>query len=252
MSDLVTASHVSLMYLPVAIGLGVLHALEPGHAKTVIAAYLIGTKGTRGDAILLGISAAATHSIIVILLAAVAVWLGRETFTGEAAYWLQIVSAGVVVLIGCWMLWQRVRLRYLAMNHHHDHESSDHHHDDEHACAHHVAMPTYVSTGERPRPRQIIAFGAAGGLVPCPASVSIMILAVSVGQTWMGLAAVLCFSAGLAIAMVSVGLLVVSGFKQLTKPGRATSIARYAPWISATAIIVSGLFAIALTIGTQH
>ena len=81
---------VSVVYFPSAVMLGALHALEPGHAKTLTAAYLIGTKGTKRDATLLGLSVAFTHSIIVILLAVLGVWLGKEAFTDDAMQWLQV------------------------------------------------------------------------------------------------------------------------------------------------------------------
>ena len=89
---------LSIVFFPYAVALGALHALEPGHAKTLTAAYLIGTKGTKRDAILLGLSVAATHSIVVVGLSAGAVYLGKEAFTESAAYWMQIIS-GVVVVI---------------------------------------------------------------------------------------------------------------------------------------------------------
>lgn len=107
-------------------------------------------------------------------------------------------------------------------------------------------MPAYVARGERPAAGQVIAFGAAGGLVPCPASISVMLLALSVGRTWFGLAAVLCFSVGLAVALVGVGLLVVAGFQRLTGAGRLAWFSANAPLISAWAIIASGVVAILL------
>src|ERR1035437_1518716 len=97
----------SLLYLPTAIGLGALHALEPGHAKTLTAAYLIGTKGTKRDAILLGLSVAFAHSIVVIALAILGVWLGKEAFTDKAMYYLQIASGILVILLGTYLLYRR-------------------------------------------------------------------------------------------------------------------------------------------------
>lgn len=276
------ADPLSFVYLPLAVGLGALHALEPGHSKTLIAAYLIGVKGTRRDALLLGLSAAATHSIVVIALAVAALWLGREALADDAGRWLQLGSGALVVVIGSWLLtrrWLR-RRRHHGHDHHephhhgHDHGHSHHpqvhdhaapgrqaavpflhldlpprqeHPDDEaHARAHLADMPAYVQRGERPSPGQVIAFGAAGGLVPCPASISVMLLALSVGRTWFGLVAVLCFSIGLAVALVGVGLLVVAGFQRLTGQGRLAWFSANAPLISAWAIIASGMAAILL------
>ncbi len=365
------AAPLSLLYFPSAIALGALHALEPGHAKTLTAAYLIGTKGTKRDAILLGLSVAATHSIVVIGMAVAALWLGKETLTDQWMHWLQLVSGVVVVLLGTWMLWRRLSLiarikRIKAeaqqhVHHHgapdpfvfnfglaqgvleivntphgerfrmsverasfvlkatvkimrdngsveeyelvpgvsspnsfdssvapeephefsavlvltagetsealsfkmaepvghshdhghdHSHEHGDHGHnhadmdDDEHARAHSATLPEYVKTGERPTLGQIVAFGAAGGMIPCPASVTVMLLALSVGQTGMGFLTVLGFSLGLAITLVGIGLMVVTGLTQLAAGGRMSWLGQQAPIISAIMVILSGVFAL--------
>lgn len=342
---------LTFLYLPTAISLGALHALEPGHSKTLIAAYLIGTKGTKWDAFLLGISAAATHSVVVIALAAAALWLGSAVFTEQVSHWLQIFSGIMVILLGAWMLWRRwprsarpelphhrgapepvaitsdltsghvniidtpqgermcfVALRTLSgitisvhiarddgktevltlhpepedaarfisdvapaepheftaelvivaagreerrpfimqesERHHHSHDDLD---DDAHARAHAAAMPTYSDQGGRPSIGQVMAFGAAGGMIPCPASVTVMLLALSVGQAAFGLLAVLCFSLGLAVTMVGIGMVVVTGFSQVTKTGRFAALTRQAPILSAILVIGTGLAAMAFS-----
>src|SRR4051812_11027405 len=100
-------TELSLVYLPAAVGLGALHALEPGHAKALTAAYLLGIKGTWRDAMALGIAAALTHSLVVIALAMGALWVGREAFAGEATRWLQVGSGAIVIAIGGWLMWRR-------------------------------------------------------------------------------------------------------------------------------------------------
>lgn len=274
---------LSLYYIPTAIILGALHALEPGHAKTLTAAYLIGVRGTHRDAVLLGLSVAATHSAVVIGISAFALWLGREAFTDQATEVLQLVSGAVVVLLGCWLIyrrWPRTVPRQEAHadahghshehgydhghNHDHPHEHGhedghecgcrarhagvDHHlmSDDEHACAHAKDMPEYVARGERPTTFQIVAFGAAGGLIPCPASISVMLLALSVGAAGLGLLTVLAFSAGLAVTLVGVGLAVVAGLTRLSRSGRFSGLTRHAPLVSAGMVLLSGCFALAM------
>ncbi|HJZ57058.1 MAG TPA: hypothetical protein VKE74_18960, partial [Gemmataceae bacterium] len=118
----------ALFYLPAAVGLGALHALEPGHAKTLTAAYLIGTKGTKRDAVLLGLSVAFTHSIVVIALAVLGVWAGREAFTDDAMYWLQIASGAVVVVLGGYLLYRRWPRPYPHSPGHGDLHAHPHHH----------------------------------------------------------------------------------------------------------------------------
>ncbi|MCZ7645985.1 MAG: nickel/cobalt efflux transporter [Planctomycetota bacterium] len=274
--------NLSYVYLPSAVALGALHALEPGHAKTLTAAYLIGIKGTKWDAIVLGLSVAITHSIVVILLSAMGVLIGRETFTDHAMYWLQILSGVVVIGLGSWMLWRRLRRGRsfgMAMNgapveHVHDHDGHGHAHahphghdhshelahvldhselsDDEHARAHAADLPDYARRGERPTLGQIIAFGAAGGMIPCPASVTVMLLALSVSQAGMGLFLVLGFSVGLAMTLVLVGLAVVAGLSKLSSTGRFAWVTRQAPAISAGMVILSGVFALSVAMFGGH
>src|SRR6266567_2127341 len=126
------AAPLSLLYFPSAIALGALHALEPGHAKTLTAAYLIGTKGTKRDAVLLGLSVAATHSIVVIGMSVAGLWLGKETLTDQWMHWLQMASGVFVILLGTWMLWRRLaflsrikRLKTEVQQHVHHHGTPD-------------------------------------------------------------------------------------------------------------------------------
>lgn len=245
-------TELSLLYLPAAVGLGALHALEPGHAKALTAAYLVGIKGTWRDAVALGLAAATTHSLVVIGLSATALWLGREAFAGEAMRWLQVGSGALVALIGGWMLWRRLRPRPHHHHHGHDHAAHDHpghdeHEDDAaHAAAHAAGMPGYVGSGQRPGLGQVLLFGASGGMLPCPASVSVMLLALSVGETAIGLAVVAAFSVGLALALVGVGLVAVWSMAALAGGGRFDALSRHAPLISAVVVLTTGVAAMLL------
>lgn len=259
------------LYFPTALALGALHALEPGHAKTLTAAYLIGIKGTKRDALLLGLSVAITHSFVVIAISVAALWLGRETFTHDVTRYLQLGSGVVVIVLGAWMMFKRLRqLRRTGQRvkgHHHDHHHShaaDHHHhhshahsheehdhdlmtDDEHARAHAQAMPEYAKNGERPTLWQIMTFGAAGGMIPCPASITVMLLALSIGQVASGLLAVAGFSIGLAITLVGIGLIVVMGLSKLQNTGRFHWLSSKAPVFSAGVVMLSGVLALVFT-----
>lgn len=251
----------TIYYFPTALALGALHALEPGHAKTLTAAYLIGIKGTKRDALLLGISVAITHSIVVFLLSVAALWVGEETFTKDASHWLQVGSGIIVILLGSWMLIRRIRQKRIAKNklgevkfqfvssaarspmvlnpgdHHHDHSTMS---DDEHARAHAATIPAYAKNGERPTIWQILAFGAAGGMIPCPASVTVMLLALSVGKFGLGVLTVSGFSLGLAITLVGIGLAVVAGLNKIRGSGHVAWISANAPILSAAVVILSG------------
>jgi nickel/cobalt exporter len=210
------------------------------------AAYLIGIKGTKRDALLLGLSVAFTHSLVVIGTSIAALWLGQETFTQDVTHWLQIGSGVIVVILGTWMLIRRIRqMRRAHGHHHHDHDHSLMS-DDEHARAHASAMPEYAKKGERPTFWQILTFGAAGGMIPCPASITVMLLALSIGEFASGLLAVAGFSIGLAVTLVGIGLVVVAGLSRLHGTGKFHWLSSKAPILSATVVILSGLAALLL------
>ncbi len=226
-------------YFPAAVALGGLHALEPGHAKTLTAAYLIGIKGTKRDALLLGLSVALTHSIVVVTLAVIAVFIGTESFSESATRWLQVGSAVAVIILGVWML----ASRWLHQRKYHWGHGDEH----GHGHSHHHSIPDYVERGERPTAFQIALFGAAGGMLPCPASVTVMLLAVSTGRMVSGVVAVSGFSLGLAMTLVGVGMLVVSGVSRFYgSSGRLHWVSQHAPTLSAIMVIVSGVAALIL------
>ena len=116
--------------------------------------------------------------------------------------------------------------------------------DDEHAKAHAADMPEYAKKGERPTYLQVISFGAAGGMIPCPASITVMLLALSIGKFGTGLFAVAGFSVGLAVTLVGIGLIVVAGLSKLHRSGRFHWVSSKAPVLSAVVVIVSGLAAL--------
>jgi nickel/cobalt exporter len=131
-----------------------------------------------------------------------------------------------------------------AHDHHHDEHDHAHLDDEAHARAHASTLPEYARNGERPTLAQIITFGAAGGMIPCPASVTVMLLALSTGKAGLGVFTVLGFSLGLAIALVGVGVIIVTGLSKLSETGRLSWITKRAPVVSAMLVIVSGLFAL--------
>jgi nickel/cobalt exporter len=125
--------------------------------------------------------------------------------------------------------------------HEHGHDNLD---DEAHARAHAADLPDYVSRGDRPSAWQIVTFGAAGGLIPCPASITVMLLALSVNATGLGLITVLAFSCGLAITLVGVGLAIVAGLSRLAQTGRFAAVTRHASLISAFVVLLSGAMAL--------
>src|SRR5262249_5204597 len=150
----VSAAH-AWFYLPVAVVLGALHALEPGHAKSLMAAYIVAIRGTSGQAALLGLSAAVGHTIVVWILTVAAFLFGQNLIAQQAEPWLTLLSGVLVVLLAVRMF---LRLRSGRQHHRGDHHHDHTHHD------HHQAQPmSGASVGD------IIWFGFTGGLLPCPA-----------------------------------------------------------------------------------
>ena len=149
-----SAAHAWL-YLPVAVLLGAMHALEPGHAKSLMAAYIIAIRGTASQAIVLATSATVGHTIVVWGLAIAALALGQRYIVDQAEPWLTALSGILIILLALRMFWA------LHGHHHHDHGRHNHNHEQDHVHhGHSHGSPVVrgnVTTG------QIIWFGFTGG-----------------------------------------------------------------------------------------
>jgi len=235
------------LYIPVAILLGALHGLEPGHSKTMMAAFIIAVRGTAWQAALLGFCAALSHTLIIWILAGLALKYGSHWNVEQTEPYFLLVSGIIVVGMAVWTI---MRLREERGHHLHHHgegdQGHDHHHDhmedeDAHARAHAEEIQKrfanrQVTTG------QIVIFGLTGGLMPCPAAVSILIVCLQVKQFSLGFSIVAAFSFGLALTMISVGVLASWGFKKLAeKSGWFSRVAARAPYVSSYLLIALGL-----------
>jgi nickel/cobalt exporter len=310
------------LYLPFAVLLGALHGLEPGHSKTMMAAYIVAIRGTIGQAVLLGVCAALSHSLIVWIVAMLGLSLGREILTTHFEAWLLIASGIIILGIAAWMFWRTGQsLGWFRRRHHGHQDHDDHRHHDEirtidtgHGVVElsifedgvpprwrlrtvsgnvwraedvlvetergegsgeqfrFVERPGYIeSAGEIPEPHeftahvrlshgdhahtykvtfaehdhghghldrdaherehaeqiarqlaandgnvttgQIALFGITGGLIPCPASITVLLICLQLGQFTLGAA----FSLGLAITMVSIGVAAAWGVHHASK-----------------------------------
>ena len=240
------AAHAWL-YIPVAILLGALHGLEPGHSKTMMAAFIIAVRGTVWQAALLGFCAALSHTLIIWILAGLALKYGSHWNVEQTEPYFLLISGLIVVGMAVWTI---MRLREEHGHHHHHHgegdQGHDHHHDDlededAHARAHAADIQKrfanrQVTTG------QIVIFGLTGGLMPCPAAVSILIICLQLKEFSLGFSIVAAFSFGLALTMISVGVLASWGFKKLAeKAGWFSRVAARAPYVSSYLLIALGL-----------
>ncbi len=117
-------------FIPSAILLGILHGLEPGHSKTMMAAFIIAIKGTVKQAVMLGLAATLSHTAIVWLIALGGMYLSRAFTAQSVEPWLQLISAIIILSTACWMFWRtwRGEQQWLAGNHHHDHDHDQQQH----------------------------------------------------------------------------------------------------------------------------
>jgi ABC-type nickel/cobalt efflux system permease component RcnA len=212
------SSGVLLAGVVVAFALGAIHALSPGHGKTIVAAYLVGTRGTPRHAAFLGAMVTFTHTVTVFFLGFATLFLSRYVLPERIYPVLGAISGISIVWIGAVLLYQRAK-----PHHHHDHS---HHHIPEGE----VGMAS------------LVALGASGGLVPCPSALVLLLTAVSLGRTGLGLILLVAFSAGLAVVLTVIGLVVLYAKHWLPDGQKAASHAvfRYLPVVSAAVIVCIG------------
>ncbi|MGJ5046836.1 nickel/cobalt efflux transporter [Bradyrhizobium oligotrophicum] len=325
------------LFVPSAIALGALHGLEPGHSKTMMAAFIVAIRGTVLQAVLLGLSATISHTAIVWVVALAGLHFGRELSGERSEAFLQLISAVIIIGIAAWMVWRTWR----DQNGHHHH----HHHDEPRSVAlagralsveifedgvpprwrirDETALPAadtlHVTTvrddgreqrfsfrtsgdvlesiEEIPEPHafkaritlagesveilfeehthdhmdlgdeddaharahaddirrrfagrtvttaQIVLFGLSGGLIPCPAAITVLLLCIQLKQFSLGFVLVLCFGIGLAITMVSAGVLAALSLRHVERHWSGFSrFAHRAPYLSAALIVLVGTY----------
>ena len=349
------ASHAWL-FIPSAILLGALHGLEPGHSKTMMAAFIIAVRGTLTQAVLLGLSATLSHTAVVWVIALGGMYFGQRWNAEESEPYMQLVSALLIIGTAAWMIWRTWRQQGHSHEHGHDHDHDhdhghDHHHDEVkqidtgHGVVrleiYETAVPpcfrlfnesghTWAadqvrveterpdgsrqvfdfvqrdgfveSTAEIPEPHefiarlclghghhshdydvvfaeqgavldmpaegyqdphelahandirrrfanrevttgQIVVFGLTGGLIPCPASITVLLLCLQLKKIALGATLVLCFSVGLALTMVASGVLAALSVKHMaTRWGGFGEFTRKAPYFSGALILLVGFY----------
>jgi nickel/cobalt transporter (NicO) family protein len=234
------------LFIPTALLLGALHGLEPGHSKTMMAAFIIAIRGTVKQAIMLGLAATFSHTLIVWAIALLGLHYSDKFSAESSEPYLQITSGALIICIALWMI-LRTRREQRAHAHHHDHAHDHHHHHDEateyqdaHARAHAEDIRKRFSSGHVTN-AQIVLFGLTGGLIPCPAAITLLLLCLQLKQFSLGVGLVLCFSIGLAVTMVAAGTIAALSVRHAGNHflGFGT-FARHAPYFSAALIIFLG------------
>ncbi len=189
--------------LAIAFLLGAAHALTPGHGKTIVAAYLVGTRGRLADAVWLGGIVTFTHTASVFALGLITLYAAQRVAVERIYPWLSLASGVLVTAIGAWLLWKRLRGGPDGHDHHHGHDH-DHHHDHHHHHHH-----DHVHHDHREGRGALLSLGVSGGLVPCPEALVLLMLSLTLGKIGFGLALLTSFSLGLAAVLIAIGCAIV-------------------------------------------
>ncbi len=256
---------------------GAAHALSPGHGKTVVAAYLVGARGTARHAAFLGLTVTATHTAGVFALGVVTLYLSRYILPEVLYPWLNVFSGLLVVLIGLTLFSRRLRgvlrrgdIEHGHHHHHghvhsHDHGVGTHSHHDHAPAAHetehhqghgpdarargvvhthdghtHTHMPPGAD-GSRVTWRSLVALGVSGGLVPCPSALVLLLSAISLDRLELGMVLVVSFSLGLAAVLTGIGLLMVYARRFFERFSFEARMPRFLPVASALTISLAGV-----------
>jgi ABC-type nickel/cobalt efflux system permease component RcnA len=218
--------------LLLAAGFGAVHALTPGHGKTMVAAYLVGERGTAWHAVVLGLVTTLTHTAAVLVLAAVLPLLFPGAVPGRVQMILGLVGGLLIAGLGLWLLLVR-----LAGGADHVHLIGGHHH-------HHGGEEGETQPAA-PGWWGLVVLGISGGIVPCWDAIAMLGLAISAQRLWLGLPLLLAFSAGLAGVLVALGLAVVRA-RDLAgarlEGERFRRLIRALPIVSALVITALGLW----------
>ncbi len=258
-TELIQAEHLSPWFLftaaLIAIGLGGLHALEPGHGKTIVAAYLVGSKGTARHAALLGVIVTVSHTIGVFALGAITLYASRYIVPEQLYPWLGALSGITIAGLGCYMLLRRLTGTV-----------TDHSHAPGEAHAHWMFWkrgsandaastppPSTPIPAQSVSMTQLFTLGITGGIVPCPAALIVLLSAFALHRIGLGLFLIVAFSIGLAAVLISFGMAMVYArrfMSRLQVDGPLTK--RWLPVASSAFITVLGLSLTVQSLSTVH
>ena len=216
--------------LLVALGVGALHALGPGHGKTLIGAFLVGAGGTVRHAVGVGAAVSVMHTASVLTLGLI-VLSAERLFAPERVYPVLGLASGLIALgLGSMLLVSRI---HAATSGGADGHAYDHDHEVDHEVE--------VVAGSPLSRRGLVALAFSGGILPSPSALVVLLASVSLGRTALGLVLIGAFSAGLAVALIGVGVLTLRA-RDLAERRLTDRLARLLPLASAGAIAAMGLF----------
>lgn len=227
-----------LIALAIAFVWGGFHALSPGHGKTVVGAYLVGSRSKAHHALFLGLIVTITHTASIFALGFIALGTSQFILTEQLYPWLSLLSGVLVVGIGLNLLISRLQGNHAFHSHDHhvyNHEHSHHTHDHH---EHHSHLPPNVSSMTW---ASLLALGISGGLLPCPSALVVLLSAIALGKIGFGLALVSAFSLGLAAVLTGIGLMLVYAKHLFEKLPLQIPKIKMLPVMSALGITIIGL-----------
>jgi ABC-type nickel/cobalt efflux system permease component RcnA len=242
-TELIAAEHLDTWFvlsaLLIALSLGALHALEPGHGKTIVAAYLVGSRGGTRDAVVLGATVTAAHTAGVYILGLITLYASRYIVPERLYPWLALLSGILIVGLGVALFLQH--LTGASMTHEED-ASRPHSHWNFGLSRKKNASAKLTLQNKRVSLGKLIALGITGGIIPCPAALVVLLSAVALHRIGFGLILIVAFSVGLAAVLIAIGILMVHAGKLISRfdeQGRLA--ARWLPILSSVFIACLGI-----------
>jgi nickel/cobalt exporter len=210
-TELITTRSLSLWFLItaafIAFGLGALHALEPGHGKTIVAAYLVGSRGTARHALLLGLIVTASHTAGVFALGAITLYASRYIVPEQLYPWLGVFSGLTIAGLGGYMFLRR----WSGLDLDHSHTLGQLHGHWFSSRKQGVQSPEPIEPAKPVSLYQLFALGITGGIIPCPAALVVLLSAFALHRIGLGFFLIVAFSLGLAAVLIGFGMLMVYG-----------------------------------------
>ena len=254
LTDLVRTKKLSfgivVIALTIALGLGAFHALEPGHGKTVVAAYLVGARGTAWHAVVLGLIVTVSHTAGVYVLGAVTLFASRYVLPERLYPWLAVGSGVVIAIVGFTLFLRRYADHEHGHPHAHTHGPADAHHHHgpdeedrhEHSHAHGQHSHQHMDAGHAVTLPALVGLGVTGGIIPCPAALVVLLSSLALNRIGFGLLLIVAFSVGLASVLIAIGLLMVYARRFMARfQGEGPLIQRWLPLTSSAVITVLGI-----------
>jgi ABC-type nickel/cobalt efflux system permease component RcnA len=234
---------IIVLSLLVAAGLGALHAVSPGHGKTVMAAYLVGSRGNARQALGLGLTVTVSHTIGVLALGLVSLSAAVVIPADKLYPILSVASGTIVVVIGAYLLLTRVRAWRAAAvpaprGHDHDHDHGQHPDGwHEHGGVGHTHVPQ-----QQMGRRGLFALGLSGGMIPSVSALLVLIGSISIGRPAWGIVLTVAFGVGMAAVLVGIGFALVYARRLVERIPQtaALDLGRRVPVLSAVVVLAAG------------